>query len=340
MTGRGGIGMVRGKRGQTLIYVLVVMILGMLVVTPLLAYVSLSLKIGSRAELYADARSAAEAGIEAVIGDLLAGANALSDDEDVYPTASSQLVRVGADEFTLDFGDYTDADGNPVNVTIQHPTAENMAPVPSESAYYLDPGVAFGLNPMKASNNPDYEDWDFEVVLVEGNALTVNWARGTRDGSGEEHTRGEVSLYREGEEDPIATSTSVRGQDCNCMLGEVECLFWHDWARLTLDVSGDLIEGGDYIVRFHNDSFVSADTPAESKSNPFNSAGGDDYTWVLVGTEYDGQILTYQDYIVTCVAKDTNGKTLATITTYLRQTPGPSVWWEEQTVQILSWVID
>lgn len=56
------------------------------------------------------------------------------------------------------------------------------------------------------------------------------------------------------------------------------------------------------------------------------------YTWVKV---FRGAC---KDYIITSTAIEEENE-IVTITCYARQTPGPSAWWEEQTIEILSWNI-
>lgn len=58
------------------------------------------------------------------------------------------------------------------------------------------------------------------------------------------------------------------------------------------------------------------------------------YTWVKV---YRGAC---KDYIITSTAIDKEGNDIVTITCYARQIPGPSAWWEEQAMEILSWNIE
>ena len=55
------------------------------------------------------------------------------------------------------------------------------------------------------------------------------------------------------------------------------------------------------------------------------------YSWVKV---YQG---ASKDYLFTSTATDADDNPVVTITCYLRQTPGPSAWWEEQTMDMLSW---
>ena len=71
---------------------------------------------------------------------------------------------------------------------------------------------------------------------------------------------------------------------------------------------------------------------------------GAGFVWVKL---YQG---AYRDYLVTSTAYRDKplgidgqmdpGEELAVVSVYLRQSPGPSVWWEKQSMEILSWNID
>jgi hypothetical protein len=54
------------------------------------------------------------------------------------------------------------------------------------------------------------------------------------------------------------------------------------------------------------------------------------YTWVKI--EHG----SFTDYLITSNSSR-DGEDAVTITAYVRQTPGPSIWWEEQSLDILSW---
>jgi hypothetical protein len=54
------------------------------------------------------------------------------------------------------------------------------------------------------------------------------------------------------------------------------------------------------------------------------------YTWVKIAQG------GYADYLITSTSSR-DGEDAITITCYIRQTPGPSLWWEEQSLEILSW---
>ncbi len=90
------------------------------------------------------------------------------------------------------------------------------------------------------------------------------------------------------------------------------------------------------------------DGDPEGAGNPVmhildHRAQGGGFVWVKL---YQG---AYRDYLVNSIAyedeNDNNDydpledRKLAMVTVYLRQSPGPSVWWEEQSMEILSWNI-
>ena len=72
---------------------------------------------------------------------------------------------------------------------------------------------------------------------------------------------------------------------------------------------------------------------------------GGGFIWVKL---YQG---AYRDYLIQSVGYQDKpggtdgqfdlglGEEMVTVRVYLRQSPGPSVWWEEQTMEIMSWSI-
>lgn len=300
----------REERGQVLIFVMVVMVLGALVVAPLLAYVNTSFRVIKSSQDNIATYYAADAGMEAVIADLLLGLDILSEDYEV-PTVS--------------LGGY--------DVNIEITLAENLAPPPSQAELYIDPGIAFGLDPLEADSV-----WEFEFVLPEGSEVKINWACLVGEKWWcDEHCLGQISLWKKGESEPL-DSTEVVGDGSDEAVVNIN-LYVPGYDPDTGDL---IIEGGNYIIKFANHSYwhccslwgSCTDTPKRSSAEPFSGIGDEDYTWVLIGRGYDGQLIAYQDYIITSTAGDT------AITAYVRQTPGPSGWWLEQTVEILSWQVD
>jgi hypothetical protein len=72
----------------------------------------------------------------------------------------------------------------------------------------------------------------------------------------------------------------------------------------------------------------------------FSGIGETNHTWVRVGNSYGGQVYQYQDYTITTTAKlaSTNADILR-IVACVRQTPGSLMWWEHQSLAVISWMI-
>lgn len=104
----------RGERGQILLMVLAVMVIGSVVVGSLLAFLDISLRVTIRAEEDLNAYYAAEAGMDAVIADLFQGEDLSSDD---YPPAESLLQDDGSGNYSLE----ESVHGYTVNITIAPP---------------------------------------------------------------------------------------------------------------------------------------------------------------------------------------------------------------------------
>ena len=85
---------------------------------------------------------------------------------------------------------------------------------------------------------------------------------------------------------------------------------------------------GAHTIQFKNNS--SGEGAKTITTKPY-IGGNDNFTWV--------RVRGYQDYIIKSEAKDAGGNVRATVTAYVRQTPGPSKYWVAQEVSIFSWQI-
>jgi len=88
----------RRERGQILLMVLAVMVIGSVVVGSLLAFLDISLRVTVRAERNLNAYYAAEAGMDAVIADLFQGEDLF---DDGYPPDKSLLQDDGSGNYSL-----------------------------------------------------------------------------------------------------------------------------------------------------------------------------------------------------------------------------------------------
>jgi len=242
----------RKERGQILILVLVVMVFGVLVVTPLLAYVDISLRLFHRSEHRAAAYYAADAGVERVIGDLFQSKNILA--EGYYVTSNGPIK------------------GYTFNATASLPQGE--APPPPETEVYLDPGGCFGMRPIAADGA-----WNYTIVLPQGQSLKVNWAAFVPDGTGTEHCQGEIQLWRLADYNLIISSGYS---------GDLEDGDEGRAVAITLDIPGWYItEQGHYNITYKNNSYRSngVNTSADIWAKCFAGAGDDDHTFTGSITE-------------------------------------------------------
>lgn len=234
----------RKERGQILVLVLVVMVFGVLVVTPLLAYVDISLRLYHSTHHRTAAYYAADAGVERVIGDLYQRENILAPG---YNVTSNEPIE-----------------GYTFNATADLPEGE--APPPPETEVYLDPGGCFGMRPIVADG-----EWNYSIVLPAGQSLKVNWAAYVRDEAGTEHCQGEIQLWKD---DTPITSSLYSGDQEDGDEGRAVAITW--------DIPGWFITtAGVYKIIFKNNSSVTniGDTSADVYAKCFAGQGDDDHTF-------------------------------------------------------------
>lgn len=130
----------RGERGQILLMVLAVMVIGSVVVGSLLAFLDISLRVTVRAEENLNAYYAAEAGMDAVIADLFQGEDLFAAG---YPPAESLLQDDGSGNYSLK----ESVHGYTVNITLAPPanplithteTHDFIDAPPGSKAWYVD----------------------------------------------------------------------------------------------------------------------------------------------------------------------------------------------------------
>ena len=237
----------RKERGQILILVLVVMVFGVLVVTPLLAYVDISLRLFHRSEHRAAAYYAADAGVERVISDLFQSVNILAEG---YNVTSNGPIK-----------------GYTFYATASLPQGE--APPPPETEVYLDAGGCFGMRPIAAD-----DAWNYTIILPQGQSLKVNWAAFVPDETGTEHCQGEIQLWRLSDYNLIISSG---------WSGDLEDGNEARAVAITLDIPGSAIEEqGYYNITYKNNSYRTIsgnNTPAPIWAKCFSGDGDDDHTF-------------------------------------------------------------
>ncbi|MFA5054661.1 MAG: hypothetical protein WC562_00600 [Dehalococcoidia bacterium] len=319
----------KAKKGQVFILVLMVMAIGLIVISPLLDYLSSSYRTYTKDLIKTNAYYAADAMMEYIIHDIQRGVN-------VYELNAST-------SYSQD--DYLDS-GMDVTVTINDSMPQPLAPPEGGSGWtYLDPGIlicpeASCDSTLLLSSLGYGKTHDFPLYLVEEADIEVNW---TMDDEGRwflfcgtcSYYLG-ASMWMNYPNGSKIAETEVSGSSTN--------------APLTLNFDWTVPEGGtgDYTVQFKNTgchrqsqcSWFSCDGNENrpSYSASVSGTGDTSYTWVKIGMEKDGVVYTYQDYSVTATASK-NGEDLVSITAYIRHSPGSMVYWLEQTVEIAGWQV-
>jgi hypothetical protein len=352
----------KAKKGQILIFVLVVMVFGLIAITPLLYYLSATQKHYEYVLIDTVGYYSADAMMEQVMSDLAAV-------EDVSALAAS--------------GSYTASpglNGCKVNTSISLLRTGSLPPPEGDILYseqYLDPGV--GLTPDPLGNGDTYS---CKVYLVEGSNVIVHWYfDDSRDSylgdTCDYHCNGEMWLTYENSTPVLYSSGSpVHLSSSNTNTAFNQSLSW----TVPVNMSGN------YYINFKQNSYrlivgaygycdsgkVIPDrwSPGLSLTNcddtqtitiqyllagtwwpllrtintyacasPYSGTGAMDHTWVRVNTSYGGQAGQYADYAITTTARDLNDKDIVSITAYVRQTPGPSLYQDPQDIQIISWQI-
>jgi hypothetical protein len=254
----------RKEKGQILILVLVVMVFGVIVVTPLLAYVDISLRLFTRTHDRAAAYYAADAGVERVISDMYQRINILDPGYYVIPDGSIK--------------------GYTFNATADLPEGE--APPPPETEVYLDPGGCFGMRPIGVGANSSY---NYTIILPQGQSLKVNWAAYVLDiDNWEEHCRGEIELWLN---DTLITSSLYSGDQEDGDEGRA--------VAITLDIPGwNITEAGTYSIKFKNYSYLNdPGNPVPVYAKCFASQGDDDHTFTGSITSNPSNFMAYNSTV-------------------------------------------
>jgi hypothetical protein len=320
---------VKAKKGQILVLVLMLMAVGLIVISPLLAYLNTSYNIYSSKIDDTTAYYTVDAMMGKMFGDMYAG-------ENIYILNASDSTRYN----NQSNGGWLN--GYKISTSINNSIAS--PPPPSGSQYadwiYMDPGCAFGLNTL-ADGAPSH---DFNIYLTGGSSVTANWYF---KGSGScdyycigkmwiAYPNGSTVTYTNGS--PVSIGPTMNG---------VKTAFQQQLSW-TVPQSGS----GNYYIKFQNNS--KRKIPSGCSTNQsfnmndalmvvkptFSGIGETNHTWVRVGNSYGGQVYQYQDYTITTTAKlaSTNADILR-IVACVRQTPGSLMWWEHQSLAVISWMI-
>lgn len=145
---RFGMGIAQNQKGQALVFVLLTMVLGAMLTGSFISYLSASFSANRKNTDQLWTYYATDAGVKAVVKDLLQGADALSPDY----TVPSVTVN-----------DYSAT----INIV-----APNPAAVPTAAYQYIDPGASQGLSSLSSLSH-----YYFQMNNVQaGSNIRVNWS--------------------------------------------------------------------------------------------------------------------------------------------------------------------
>ena len=336
---------VKAKKGQILILTIIVMAIGLIVISPLLAYLDSSYSQYLHELNRTTAYYAADAMMENILNDLYQGV-------DIYNQNASTPYNQNGSNYL--------GSGYDISVAINNSILYSLGtPQGSSNWSYLDPGITtcntsscdsstlLGSLATGATHN-------YSLYLVGGNQVQVNWAVNEAADpvcgwilcfliipcyvccptTCPNHSEGSMQmLYPNGS---LVAGTAVNGSLTN--------------APLTLNFNWSVPEGtsGNYTIRFTNGNtyrkysdnvwLCNCNVNDSVASTVFSASGATDHTWVRVGKEIGGEVYSYQDYMITAKARRANHDILSIIA-YVRQSPGPITWWKDQIIEIPSWQI-
>lgn len=314
----------KSKKGQILIITLLVMAIGLIVIAPLLSYLHTSYN------LYIDKLEktagylTVDAMMEQIFSDMFAG-------EDIYILNKSESSPYSQDSWLNGFDIRT-----VVNNSIAVPP-----PFTGEESYeaYMDPGCGLGLNEL------EYNDtYPFEIYLTEESIVTVNWYF-DEDSDCDYECAGAMWIEDSDGATVCGLESTVLSNGSNTAFQQQ--LNW------TVPEDGT----GNYFINFKNlaeyeeeDCFLwwcscSGDWAERDLGDigvppTFSGTGSTDGTWVkLSSNSSSGSYGLYQDYTIITTASIRN-KDVVSITACVRQTPGPVIYYQRQSLAVVSWIVN
>jgi hypothetical protein len=308
---------VKAKKGQVLIITLVIMAIGLIVIGPLLSYTDSSYTQYTQQLKITNAYYSADAMMGVIFADMYAG-------KDIYMLNQADSTR---------YNNQSWLNGCKINTSITDTIASVPPPDQPADWVYLDPGCAFGLNCPALNALSSGTTHSFELYLTEGTTVMAHWYFKDSSNPG-------CAYYCIGR----MLITCVNGTtvaDTGSVSNGTSVAF-NKSLTYTVPLGGNNL----YYINFSQTSVQgqrgSCANTSRSTANmavkPAFSADGDfNNTWVRTGNSSGGQVYQYQDYTITSTASI--GNTYATIQACVRQSPGPLMWWEPQSLVVISWTI-
>ena len=312
---------VKAKKGQILILVLILMAVGMIVMAPLFHYLNSSYDLGLSKITDTQAYYAVDAMIGKIFSDMYAG-------QDVYINNSAHPEY---------YSNASWLNGFQINTSIIN--SMQSPPPPSGSTadagwIYMDPGCDLGLNSL-ASGTADQHL--FNISLTGGTTVTAHWYfQDNKAGSCSYYDNGKMWItypngsYTNGS--PAVLSNGVSKAFNQSLSWTVpqngSAVYTIHFQNLAVRGSGSGCPNGSR--NFYDSGWV--------KKPTFSGIGDPTYTWVSIGNSSGGQVWQYQDYTITTTARRDN-KDILKVTACVRQSPGPLVWWQQQNLAVVSWIV-
>ena len=288
--------------------------------SPLLSYLNSSYNVYLSKLKDTTAYYTVDAMMEKIFSDMYAG-------ENVYILNKSDIYRYNNQSGWLN--------GYKISTSINNSIAvPPPPPIGSEYAdwIYMDPGCAFGLSTLAHDDT-----YPFKVYLTGGTTVTVNWYfNDAKDG-------GTCAYYCIGRMWITNSSTTVCGSS-SIDLSNGASVPFQQQLSWTVPQNGS----GNYSINFQNRAWRKSGGGCSTTSDrsmsqmvvkpTFSGIGDPLYTWVRMGNSFGGQVYQYQDYTITSTAR--LGTTdILSVTACVRQTPGSLMWWEHQSLAVVSWIV-
>lgn len=323
----------KSKKGQVLVFTLMLMAIGLIVITPLLHFLDSSYTAYKGILIDTDGYYTADAMMNTLIVDMASGQDVLNQSALYNKSLSGGWLN-----------------GCNVSTSINSTMYSYMVPDEETDEWtYLDPGCGLGLGSLAHDAN-----YSVKVYLTEGSNITVNWyfddiadytdcdpLRVFHYSLWPYYCLGDIWIaYENGSPvGGLGTYNSTSGlpnKPLNLSAG---------WS---VPINGS----GNYSVIFRNRSWrylmecfggqgavQDRSTGAVNSPPAFGGTGDLSYTWIKVGEIVGGsRVVRYRDYTITTTATRAGDK-VASVTAVLRQAPGPLNWWPPQDVEIVSWQV-
>ena len=320
----------KAKKGQILVLVLMLMAVGLIVMAPLLGYLNTSYNIYAGKLNDTMAYYTVDAMIGKIFSDMYAG-------NDSYIINRDEPLRYSPTGVWLN--------GYKISTSINNSIKDPPPPPSGDSGatgwIYWDPGCAFGLSTLANNGIP----YTFNMSLTAGTTITVNWY------FNDTRSKSSCNYYCIGRMWITNSSGTVCGSSSVNLWSGISQPFqkqlsWtvpqngsatHSIKFQNLAVRGTTASGCPNTSRSMSDFDATSIPPGRPT---FSGIGETNHTWISVGNSSGGGVYQYQDYTITTTARLASTNTdIVTVTACVRQTPGPNIWKDQQSLAVVSWTV-